>query len=104
MSNSGSTQFLQNTAAAAVAAAAAAAAAAAEDLRFGGCGETFDRFRTFLVVSDVFDRFKVFLAVFGRFGTFWGQNCRNCVELGLHCGSIHRQLEALWKAGDLRTW
>ena len=51
-----------------MAAAAAAAAAAAEDLRFGGCGEKFGRFRSFLAI---FGRFWPFLGVFGRFRAFW---------------------------------
>ena len=49
------------TAAVVAATTAAAAAAAAEDLRFGGCGEKFDRFRMFLVV---FGRFWLFPGVF----------------------------------------
>ena len=59
------THFLQNAAAAVV----AAAAAAAEDLRFGGCGEKFGRYRQFLVVFGIFSPFS---DVFDRFRTFWG--------------------------------
>ena len=55
-------------AAAAAAATAAAAAAAAEDLRFGGCGEEFGRFRTFWVV---FGCFWTFPNIFGGFRALW---------------------------------
>ena len=57
--------------AAAAAATAAAAVAAAEDLRFGGCGEKFDRLRPFLAVFGRFKfnfgPFKAFLDAFRRF-------------------------------------
>ena len=56
-------------AAAATAAAAAAAAAAAEDSRFGGCGENFERFRTFLAVLACF---QTLWGVFKRLGAFSG--------------------------------
>ena len=55
-------------AAAAATTAPAAAEAAAEDLRFGGCGEKFGRFRQFLAV---FGLLWPFSGVFGRFRAFW---------------------------------
>ena len=51
---------------------ATAVAAVAEDLRFGGCGKKFGRFRAFCIVfgwfwqfSDIFARFRAFWDVFG---------------------------------------
>ena len=72
--------------AAVAAAAVAAAAAAAEDLRFGGCGEKFGRFRTCLAVlgrfgpfSDVMSRFfsKLQKLLTAETVSSWGEMDRN---------------------------